>query len=156
MPATLSRTAQQNGTQRATKRCQQKQDPSLPYTLAQLSKPKIGHLWPPARSRIHRHQALISPQRFADPDLCRVPDFGSTFGLQELRSPLNEDVQVPLKTLTWSYSPTSVLCRNGTRSQGLATGRFVISQGRSLEGERTFGFPDFPGSGDVLILSRCP
>ncbi|XP_059829459.1 LYR motif-containing protein 9 isoform X3 [Hypanus sabinus] len=93
MPATLSRTAQQNGTQRATKRCQQKQDPSLPYTLAQLSKPKIGHLWPPARSRIHRHQALISPQRFADPDLCRVPDFGSTFGLQELRSPLNEDVQ---------------------------------------------------------------
>ncbi|XP_072122094.1 deubiquitinase DESI2 isoform X2 [Mobula birostris] len=37
--------------------------------------------------------------------------------------------EVHLRILTWNYMLTSVLCGNGTCSQGLTTGHFLISQG---------------------------
>ncbi|XP_059837471.1 uncharacterized protein LOC132400489 isoform X2 [Hypanus sabinus] len=42
-------------------------------------------------------------------------------------------LMVLLKTLAWSYMLTSVLCGNGTHSQGLMTGHFSICLGHGLE-----------------------
>ncbi|XP_059821286.1 uncharacterized protein LOC132391739 [Hypanus sabinus] len=62
---------------------------------------------------------------------------------------------VLLKTLTWSYTLTSVHCGNGIHFQVLMTGRFSISRGRGLKDQHAFRMPDFQGPGGGWTQGRC-
>ncbi|XP_059824120.1 uncharacterized protein LOC132393194 isoform X2 [Hypanus sabinus] len=60
----------------------------------------------------------------------------------------NNPCHGPLKSLTWRYMLTTVLCGNGTRSQDFMTGRYSARQGGGLRASLTFGGPRFYGIGD--------
>ncbi|XP_059804011.1 uncharacterized protein LOC132379744 [Hypanus sabinus] len=84
----------------------------------------------------HQHSVTVSS----------APPSASSHALpiQEPHSPPPEKYSAFfLKTLTWSYTLTLVLCGNGTRSQGLTTGHFSICQGHGLKDQRAFRVPDF-------------
>ncbi|XP_059800283.1 uncharacterized protein LOC132377861 [Hypanus sabinus] len=85
--------------------------PKSPKTLLDREGPSVTVV-------VNRHRVHMSSN---SPNGCKECD----------RTPHN----VLLKTLTWSYTLTSVLCGNGTRSQGFMSSRFSISQGRGLEDE---------------------
>ncbi|XP_059802095.1 uncharacterized protein LOC132378862 [Hypanus sabinus] len=63
--------------------------------------------------------------------------------------------RVLLKTLTWSYTLTSVLCGNGTRSRGFRTGHCSARQGFGLRFRLKFGSLRSRGPGDGWIEGRC-
>ncbi|XP_059807312.1 uncharacterized protein LOC132381757 [Hypanus sabinus] len=67
-----------------------------------------------------------------------LPVQQSTFQDETLHL-LSSSDKVLLKTLTWSYSLTSVLCGNGTRSRGFTTGCYPTRQGRGLGVWLAFG-----------------
>ncbi|XP_072124337.1 ribitol-5-phosphate xylosyltransferase 1 isoform X2 [Mobula birostris] len=62
--------------------------------------------------------------------------------------------QVPLKTLTWSYTLTTVLCGNGTHSRGFRTGHCSACQGLGLSIQLGFESLRSQASGDGRIEGR--